>query len=89
MPEQFDLLRLDYFYVQPNADTKPYGLAYAPTYEIKVGDIVDVGFARGVVVDKIAFCDKDDPFLRLTADIVPIPCVVYKLQKMKYEDDLD
>ena len=90
MPEQFDLLRVEYFSSSPTVEIKSKnGLAYAPIYTVNVGDIVDIGFARGIVTDKIPFCDKDDPFLRLAADIISIPGVVYKLQKMKYGNDVD
>lgn len=89
MPEQFDLLRVEYFSSSPTVEIKKHGLAYAPIYTVNVGDIVDIGFARGFVTDKIPYCDKDDPFLRLTADVISIPCVVYKLQKMKYGNDVD
>ena len=89
MPERFDLLKLDYFYVQPELDIKKSGLAYAPVCEVNVGDIVDVGFARGFVVDKVNFCDRDEKFISMITDLIPIPRVIYKLKSMKYDNDLD
>ena len=93
MPKRFDLLKLDFInpkVTERNTTTSEiYGLAYAPVYAVKVGDIVDTGFIRGLVVQKIGFCDRDDEFIKLIADFVQIVPVAYKLDSIKYEDDLD
>lgn len=87
MPERFDLLKISYMDVRDEERKRSDWFAYAPTFAISVGDIVDTGFGRAVVLDKAAFVGKQDTIFRLIHGLIPIDRVLFKVESVKYEDD--
>lgn len=87
MPEKFDLLKISYMDTRNEERKHSEWFAYAPVYEISIGNVIDTGWGRAVVMDKAGYITKDDPVYRVIDGIVPIDRVLFKVTPVKYEDE--
>lgn len=88
MPDKFDLLKICYMDTRDEERKVSNWFAYAPVYKVQIGDIVETGFGRAVVMDKATFIVKDEAIFRLINGTVPIDRVLFKVQLLRYEDDV-
>ena len=86
MPERFDLLKISYMDTTDEDRKVSFWFAYAPVYNISVGDIVDTGWGRAVVMDKAISVSKDGSIFKLIDGTVPIDRVLFKVEPVRYED---
>lgn len=87
MPDRFDLLKISYMDTRDEDRKASLWFAYAPVYEISVGNIVDTGWGRAVVMERAGYVSKDDAVYKVIDGVVPIDRVLFKVQPVKYEDD--
>lgn len=88
MPDRFDLLKISYMDTTDEDRKVSCWFAYAPVYKISVGDIVDTGWGRAVVMDKAISVSKDGSIFKLIDGTVPIDRVLFKVEPVRYEDNV-
>ena len=86
MPDRFDFLKISYMDTPNEYRKVNCWFAYAPVYKISVGDIVDTGWGRAVVMDKAISVSKDGSIFKLIDGTVPIDRVLFKVEPVRYED---
>ena len=88
MPDKFDLLKICYMDTRDEERKESNWFAFAPVYTVKIGDIVDTAYGRAAVMDKAFFITKDEPIFKLIYGTVPIDRVMFKVEQVRYEDDV-
>lgn len=88
MPDKFDLLKICYMDTRDEERKVSNWFAYAPVYKVSIGDIVDTGWGRAVVMDKAHYVVKEEAIFRLIDGTVPIDRVLFKVEPLRYEADV-
>ena len=88
MPDKFDLLKICYMDTRDEERKASNWFAYAPVYKVSIGDIVDTGWGRAVVIDNAHYVVKEEAIFRLIDGTVPIDRVLFKVEPLRYEADV-
>lgn len=85
LPDRFDLLLISYISATEDRMNMKW-FAFAPCFNIQVGDTVETAFGRAFVLEKAICVSKDDSIISMMNGTVAFDRVLFKLDPMRYED---